>query len=1428
MREVPGNTVYCSTAGLCEPYNQVYRPLQARWITPANVAPPTINYVAPNRQQIGGLCYYHAPFQTFQTKYAYEMDKQGWYSWSTIELDRSFLMSPVPFYECAGQRGDVKNFLDLIGLVDYWLDPYGSDGSGSIPPYPFPIETFQPDTCGYLGRYMEYGPYFNPAWQWPPGSHPLQQQADTVLTFRSSGWSTTVNLPEDPQNGILEVAADIVAHGPLVCSIPGHAISVIGFDIRGNYGDDPVFCYQDSDRKFDGDPRVECESVPFFDEFLGGWCSSIYHVESVAPPIAYDPTNWYWPFINWIWRAMWDVNADGIADNTSLDGDADSAFDSFDCAPRNPYSYIDTDGDGHCEPRLDRHMFLDNEEICIKWCESLELLSGFTGLNHGGGQGCEDQCRSFDRCTTSGIKNVNDNQCPWGCMSPSGRDIDGDGYIYQWEICDPPPNAERHHCCSVDELDFLDTFCRPLYHNVSNVDGDEENPATSDVDNIADICETAVSTRPTMSLDSVNTLQYEETPSGGIVWVIGVCSESRIKIEFGLFGGSEWLETSGIRYEIDWALPRWRVSDVGVCGCVGGWASCDECPETSEYYQGTRAWESIDTLECAFYNDAGLGPQGTFCDSKMGRHWRDEDCSDGVCNIKELYMSWGDHPTSLAGETIKVRVGVREEGTTYLSNKMYTSSAPLTLPTAPVSCSSFNVPPSPDPPALADWRYLEPHEPPNLPLGERLGALSLGREQVSKELFLFEFDKSMRGPLNLRRLEYDSPGTPRIEQAGFASVVARVKSQLFGFAGNGTQSLFVFGRREVPCPMCEDPVTDSSELWVAGLGEGQGTITRAEDVFGPSLLHPPPMARPVAAYDRTMSRLIVAGGGESGHFGVWAYTPHIGQWQEIDTPLPADLVGAAVVADRVRHRLYLLGGVSGRVDQQRIVIVDLVKDKAFELDPPPAALARSFHAMAMDPFNRYLYVFGGKQGSQVRGDLWQYDLRAEAWTQLDDGTDPSGPGPREQARMLHERRYDRLWITGGRDATGFKPPTIWGFSASQNLWEERPIAPEKSADGNTLNGLFSPDAPLMWEVSIDETTPYPGQLVRVALTSGDPCVGLQVWDSAGERISAGRHCEAGERTASFLGQPGERYVLELVALDGFVLGVVSEYELGVREANLVPAGSFSVGSPSARPVDLATVASPGGPVALVLLPQDLVSVDLTAISAPQTLDMLPLPAGTPTGLTIHLKRALVSMDSPGGADLLQVVAIDDPASLALSSQIDLPGQAGRLAALWRGGRVYAAKAGKLEVVDLTDPSGPQHIGSINVGGLITAVEVYADRLYVCTLAKRLKVYTLDRQAGEQLVREETLSAIGQAVRVHGDTVHVGVLPKQVYQACKAGGSCNTGGMVEVYRYDTAGALGWVDQYPMGVYSLPHLELTGSGAIRSVTGGFEVYRVEVTP
>jgi hypothetical protein len=161
--------------------------------------------------------------------------------------------------------------------------------------------------------------------------------------------------------------------------------------------------------------------------------------------------------------------------------------------------------------------------------------------------------------------------------------------------------------------------------------------------------------------------------------------------------------------------------------------------------------------------------------------------------------------------------------------------------------------------------------------------------------------------------------------------------------------------------------------------------------------------------------------------------------------------------------------------------------------------------------------------------------------------------------------------------------------------------------------------------------------------------------------------------------------------------------------------------------------------------------------------------------------------------------------------------------------VYLAKAGKVEIVDLNAPGGPEAAGSLDLdGGLITCMEAHGDYLYVCTLARKLYVYALGRTTPDHRVAELTLARVGQRIRAHGRTVHVGELGVARYMLCTLGGPCDQGGEVEVLWWGDDGVLSRVSTYPMGVPSLPYLELSGEAAIKPAAGGIEVYRVESAP
>jgi Galactose oxidase, central domain len=54
--------------------------------------------------------------------------------------------------------------------------------------------------------------------------------------------------------------------------------------------------------------------------------------------------------------------------------------------------------------------------------------------------------------------------------------------------------------------------------------------------------------------------------------------------------------------------------------------------------------------------------------------------------------------------------------------------------------------------------------------------------------------------------------------------------------------------------------------------------------------------------------------------------------------------------------------------------------------------AREDHTWTVDPATSQAFLFGGRDGARVLGDLWRYDLRADTWTRVT--TEGKAPAPR--------------------------------------------------------------------------------------------------------------------------------------------------------------------------------------------------------------------------------------------------------------------------------------------------------------------------------------------------------------------------------------------------------------------------------------------------
>ena len=106
--------------------------------------------------------------------------------------------------------------------------------------------------------------------------------------------------------------------------------------------------------------------------------------------------------------------------------------------------------------------------------------------------------------------------------------------------------------------------------------------------------------------------------------------------------------------------------------------------------------------------------------------------------------------------------------------------------------------------------------------------------------------------------------------------------------------------------------------------------------------------------------------------------------------------------------------------------------RKLDVDGPSA---REDHTWTLDPQTRTAYLFGGRDGSTVRRDLWAFDLATETWRELD----PDGPGP--AARFGHEA----VWVDGVGVVVwaGQAGPTeffddLWAYDPTTNSWGRLP------------------------------------------------------------------------------------------------------------------------------------------------------------------------------------------------------------------------------------------------------------------------------------------------------------------------------------------------------------------------------------------------------
>ncbi len=103
-----------------------------------------------------------------------------------------------------------------------------------------------------------------------------------------------------------------------------------------------------------------------------------------------------------------------------------------------------------------------------------------------------------------------------------------------------------------------------------------------------------------------------------------------------------------------------------------------------------------------------------------------------------------------------------------------------------------------------------------------------------------------------------------------------------------------------------------------------------------------------------------------------------------------------------------------------------------ELDGPPA---REDHTWTAAAGGGTAYLFGGRDGSTIHGDLWAYDLDADRWSRLDVA---EGPAPRFGHEAVWVEDVGLVVFAGQAGTTFFND--LWAFDPEAGTWSALPSA----------------------------------------------------------------------------------------------------------------------------------------------------------------------------------------------------------------------------------------------------------------------------------------------------------------------------------------------------------------------------------------------------
>ena len=186
-------------------------------------------------------------------------------------------------------------------------------------------------------------------------------------------------------------------------------------------------------------------------------------------------------------------------------------------------------------------------------------------------------------------------------------------------------------------------------------------------------------------------------------------------------------------------------------------------------------------------------------------------------------------------------------------------------------------------------------------------------------------------------------------------------------------------------------------------------------------IQPSPRRNIAMAYDSAAAYLLLFGGGNGGElptiaFGdTWIFRRNA--WtQLIPAVSPAPRQGAAMAYDPTTETVVLFGGFG--TESQPLADTWTWDGATWTQEfPPVSPTPRGFdvQAMAYDPINGAVLMFGGGGNGGPLADTWEWNGKAKTWTQLFPATspDPRGGGP-----LAYDGANKTIVLFGGSNGCG--------------------------------------------------------------------------------------------------------------------------------------------------------------------------------------------------------------------------------------------------------------------------------------------------------------------------------------------------------------------------------------------------------------------------